>query len=548
MATAFLKTCLDAKRTRLKRILMNDAVKEFSAGHQSTATDQATWSEARIIDIADIEMGQSPPSDTYNLEGIGLPFFQGKAEFGSIHPGVVKYCSAPKKTVEANSIILSIRAPVGPTNIVQQKSCIGRGLAGIKPLDKVSPLFILYLFRSIESYLSNEGTGSTFKAISGDFLKSIRIGVPPLPEQHRIVAKIEELFSEIDNGIDNLKTAQTKLKAARQSLLKAAFEGKLTEQWREENADKLESPQALLERIQAEREVRHQQQLADWQRQIKDWDAAGKEGKKPRKPKALKTLSPLTEEELAGLPELSKGWGWCTPELMVTDSPYALGIGPFGSNLKVSDYKEKGIPLVFVKNITRRNFSLDEKYITAEKADELYAHQAEPGDILITKMGNPPGDATIYPETACKAVITADCLKLRINEKFFDKSFVCSFITSVFAKRQLGLITRGVAQKKISVARFKEIKFPLLSVEEQQEIAQTLESHLSQIDQLEQNLAATLKQAESLKQSILKRAFAGKLVPQDPDDEPSSELLARIRTEREMRPKAERSRRKEIQA
>ena len=126
------------------------------------------------------------------------------------------------------------------------------------------------------------------------------IPLPPLNEQHRIVAKIEALFSELDKGIESFKTAREQLKIYRQALLKHAFSGKLTEQWRAENQDKLETAEALLQRIQTEREQRYQQQL-------KDWEATGKQGSKPKAPK---TLPPLTAEELAELPELPKGWAW----------------------------------------------------------------------------------------------------------------------------------------------------------------------------------------------------------------------------------------------
>ncbi len=124
--------------------------------------------------------------------------------------------------------------------------------------------------------------------------------VPPSTEQHRIVAKIEELFSELDKGVDSLKTAREQLKVYRQALLKHAFEGKLTAQWRAENSDKLETASALQQRIQTERQERHRQQLADW-------EAKGKQGSKPKAPKPL---PPLSAEELAELPKLPTVWGW----------------------------------------------------------------------------------------------------------------------------------------------------------------------------------------------------------------------------------------------
>ena len=182
------------------------------------------WMKCRLPDFSDVVMGQSPPSETYNTKGIGLPFFQGKAEFGELSPTVAKYCNTPGKIADKGATLLCVRAPVGPTNLATEKCCIGRGLAAIHPLDSISPMFILYLMRSVEPDISKEGTGSTFTAINRQFIEELEFGLPPLAEQHRIVAKIEELFSELDKGIEALKTAQAQLKVYRQALLKHAFE------------------------------------------------------------------------------------------------------------------------------------------------------------------------------------------------------------------------------------------------------------------------------------------------------------------------------------
>lgn len=181
-------------------------------------------------------MGQSPPSSTYNETGVGLPFFQGKSEFTDLHPVPKKWCSEPKKIAQENDILMSVRAPVGATNMANQECCIGRGLAAIRYPD--CPKYLLYFLRSIENELDNLGTGTTFKAISAGTLRNLEIPLPPLPEQHRIVEKIEELFSELDNGIENLKKSKAQIKTYRQAVLKSAFEGKLTQDKRTKIKDK----------------------------------------------------------------------------------------------------------------------------------------------------------------------------------------------------------------------------------------------------------------------------------------------------------------------
>jgi type I restriction enzyme S subunit len=128
------------------------------------------------------------------------------------------------------------------------------------------------------------------------------------------VVKIESLFSELHKGVEQLKIVQQQLKRYRQSVLKAAFEGKLTAAWRAEQqaGGTLPTAEDLLAQIKAERDTRYQQQLADWQQAVKDWESAGSKSKKSRKPGKLKDLPSLTKDELASLSELPEGWQWLT--------------------------------------------------------------------------------------------------------------------------------------------------------------------------------------------------------------------------------------------
>ena len=186
------------------------------------------WEWVPLRNAVHVILGQSPSSTTYNEEGEGLPFFQGKSEFGEIYPTARKWCTEPKKVAEENDILVSVRAPVGPTNLAPSKCAIGRGLAALRPLDGGETKYFLYLIRRYQAGLAALGTGTTFGAISGDTLKNFVIPLAPLEQQKRIVAKIEELFSHIDAGIKALKKARQLLKQYRQSVLKAAFSGKLT--------------------------------------------------------------------------------------------------------------------------------------------------------------------------------------------------------------------------------------------------------------------------------------------------------------------------------
>lgn len=177
-----------------------------------------------LQEVATIIAGQSPNSKYYNTDGNGIPFFQGKTDFGDVYPKVRMYCTNPIKIAEKNDILLSVRAPVGPTNLSPGKVCIGRGLTAIRPNDKIRLKYLLYFFRYFETQLQRQGTGTTFKAITQNVIKNIKIPVPSLPEQEKIVARIEELFSELDKAVAVLKTTKQQLAVYRQAVLKEAFE------------------------------------------------------------------------------------------------------------------------------------------------------------------------------------------------------------------------------------------------------------------------------------------------------------------------------------
>ena len=178
----------------------------------------------KLKDCCTIIAGQSPESKYYNADGIGLPFFQGKADFGELYPTIRVFCSQPTKTAEKDDILLSVRAPVGPTNLAPCKVCIGRGLTAIRPSEVLLTRYVLLFFRYFEAQLASQGTGTTFKAITQDVVKNLEIPIPPIPEQKRIVARIEELFSQLDAGVETLKKTKVQLAVYRQAVLKEAFD------------------------------------------------------------------------------------------------------------------------------------------------------------------------------------------------------------------------------------------------------------------------------------------------------------------------------------
>ena len=483
------------------------------------------WQRCVLPDFTCIVMGQSPASKTYNHSGAGLPFFQGKAEFGDLYPTINMYCSQPKKIAKQGATLLSVRAPVGPTNLAQHKCCIGRGLAALHPCGEIEPKFLLYLFRSIEPVISGKGTGSTFKSITKGFVEDLEFDLPPLLEQHRIVARIEELFSELDRGVESLKTARAQLNVYRQAVLKHAFEGRLTAKWRKENKDKLEKPEQLLARIKKEREARYERLLQEWRTAIKEWEGGGKRSRKPRKPRNP-TRTPTFSKDLAvERNELPLGWTWAKTgsifEVVSGGTPKGLeqtkgGDIPF---YKVSDMNTPG-------NETRMDAAAI--YLSEPQKNELGLTAYPEGTVIFPKRGGAilTNKKRILGRPSCFDLNTMGVINSIAS---ISNEYLWHWVQFL----DLAKIYDGSNVPQINKKNVDPLPFPICSIEEQREIASILEKMLSLVDEMEMDITQELQKADALCQSILKAAFAGQLVAQDPNDEPASVLLARIETEKE---------------
>ena len=188
------------------------------------------WEQVNLSQIAELIMGQSPPGTTYNTEGVGVPFFQGKSDFTEKSPVVRTWCTQPKKFAKAGDILISVRAPVGPTNVADRDCSIGRGLAAIRPKNGIPTEYILYYLKLKEPELALRGTGTTFTAIKKEDLVNLSIPLPPLTEQQRIVARVEALLAHSNAARDRLSRVPLIMKRFRRAVLAAACSGGLTDE------------------------------------------------------------------------------------------------------------------------------------------------------------------------------------------------------------------------------------------------------------------------------------------------------------------------------
>ena len=369
--------------------------------------------------------------------------------------------------------------------------------------------YAYYFLQSKYIEINTHAKGTGTPHVDPSLLWNYDFSIPPLSEQHRIVAKLEELFSELDKGVESLKLAQQQFKVYRQAVLKWAFEGKLTEEWRKEQKD-LSIRSELLEEILTERAK------------------ISKESRKKLKPNINNNLGAI--EETSELPILPEHWA----RVRLGNTSAEIFDGPFGSNLKSSDYVEQGIRVIRLENIGELEFFEDKKsYVTEEKYEKLKKHTVSAGDIIFSSFISEKVRVVLLPEYIQKAINKADCFCVRIKGKKINNKYLGFFLSSRQVFKILENKIHGVGRPRVNTTQLKELVIPICSLGEQLQIVQEIESRLSVCDKIEEIIEQGLVQAETLRQSILKKAFEGKLVPQDPNDEPAEKLLERIKTERE---------------
>ena len=381
----------------------------------------------------------------------------------------------------------------------------------------VSNKYICHYFNQID--YSDHVTGTTRLKLTQDALRRIPVPVAPATEQHRIVAKIEGLFSELDKGIESLKTAQAQLKAYRQAVLKHAFEGRLTARWREENQDRLETPEQLLARIKQERAARYEQQLQEWGVAVKIWEESGglvgKAPPKPQKPKNLPNAEVSSTDNSL----------WTHLRLHELAAESVLG--------KMLD-KEKntGTARHYLGNINLRwgKFDLDDLKTMKMEDNEIDRYCLAEGDLVICEGGE-PGRCAVWEGQEPTMLIQKALHRLRFTQSY---SPYFAFYFMVYAA-QAGLLSpnlTGSTIKHLTGKGLGNVLFPLCALEEQEQIVRYLDSIFALCERLDCQISNELIKAEGLRQAILKKAFTGQLVPQDPHDEPAPLLLERIKAEK----------------
>lgn len=442
--------------------------------------------------------------------------------------------SRARQIVESGDVLFSLVRPylrkIAQVTPEFDGEVASTGFAVLRAIQGVDARFLFYkaISQDFVGALTKDQYGVSYPAVKEEQVKSQPLHLPPLNEQVRIVEKIEKLFAELGKGEESLETAKARAGLYRQSLLKHAFEGHLTADWRAANPSKLEDPEALLTRIQNERDARHKQALDDWQLELEKWRDEGEERRKPAKPKRPAEIS-ADDHDPELLPELPEEWllqHLGNLNVVVFD-------GPFGSNLKTSDYTDSGVQVIRLENIGYGNFiTSKESFVSPEKYETIKKHTVFPGDIVFSSFVTEGVRSALVPSSVPFAVNKADCFAVQFFGATVSNDYVAHFLQSRWAYKAIEGLIHGVGRPRINTTQLKEIQVPVCSPAEQDEIVKQLDAKLSIIDATEKQLDEQLARSKALRQSILKRAFDGELVDQDPSDEPASELLERIKAEK----------------
>ena len=418
----------------------------------------AGWAWATLSDVAQIVLGQSPPGSSYNDYGKGVPFFQGKAEFGDRFPAIRKWTTEPKKSATRGSVLISVRAPVGPTNLAPIDCAIGRGLAALGTLGGISADYVLWAMRQSVGNLVDQATGSTFDAITGHQLRAHSVPIAPLEEQKRIVDALEEHLSRLDAAEATLSATSRKLDAWLTSFLTDACRG--------------------------------------------PW-----------------------------------------PKAQLSDIIKSLNNGVFVSRPSA---QPPGSPIYRISAVRPLVLRTDDIRYADPVPKMADAYKVESGDILLTRYsGNPRyvGAAAVVPPGGAGILHPDKLIRVVADRSKALPGWIAAYLTVGEGRRGIEQRLKTTAgQVGISGSQLKTAQIAVPPLSHQQDVVAKIGVVQEAQDRVRQQLDAITAQVQALRRSILADAFSGKLVPQNPDDEPASVLLERIAASRPKRSTRRRAR------
>lgn len=393
------------------------------------------WSLIKLGNFAVINMGQSPSSDTVTTnKADGIPFYQGKSEFGLLHPSPRKWCTEPKKIAQKDDILISVRAPVGPTNIATTSCCIGRGLSSISAIGNTNFKYLHYVFRALEKNISNLGNGTTFSAIALKDLQGIPVPVPSPEEQSRIVEKIDELMVLCDRlEVEQEKKRKLQIHL-RQAILQAVSDAgtpkELQSSWKRlaENFAHLFS------------DVKHVDELKNL---IFDLSLRG-----------VLSDSDFFISNNSSQENVPQGWNWTTlGELSEYVTSGSRGWKKYHSNSGETFIRSQDIK-------TDALFFENRAYVSLPEKAEGKRTLVQTGDLLITITGGNVGKCARVPELDCEAYVSQHVALIRLNDNDLSRYIHYWIIDAFGGRKYLSQFIYG-DKPGLNLTQVKSIPVPL---------------------------------------------------------------------------------------
>lgn len=416
-----------------------------------------SWSAQTVEKLFSVIGGGTPSTKNDNFWcDSGIPWFSSADidDDGHIFPRrcvtEIGVANSATNIVPKDSIIVVTRVGLGKVAFLKEPMCFSQDNQALLPLfpEMLDYKYIFYCLHNSMQTLKYTGRGTTISGITKKQLTDCAFPLPPLAEQHRIVAKIDALFSELDKGVEMLQTARAQLRTYRQAVLKMAFSGQLIR---------------------------------------KKWN--------------MSSIGAIAEE---------------------------IKIGPFGTLLHKADYVSGGFPIVNPKHMSNyRIRSEASKTISVEKAEELSSYTIYENDVLIARRGEM--GRTAYVSQKENGWLCGTGSMIIRFPKTYNGYLYTMLLSAEQPRKYLVDKSNGTTMDNLNEITIKRLPFPEIPVEDQKNVLSEIESRLSVCDKLEQLVDENLAKAQALRQSILKKAFTGELVPQDPHDEPAEKLLERIK-------------------
>ncbi len=369
------------------------------------------------------------------------------------------------------------------------------GIKILKPQQAYVPKFFFYLLKSLQ--IPSRGYSRHYQ-----FLKKFYLPLASKKQQIRIVAEIEKQFSRLDEAVENLQRVKANLKRYKASVLKSAVEGKLTEQWRAEHPD-VEPASQLLERILRERRKKWEEN------ELAKMKAKGKVPKDDKWKKKYKELPKITTDELVSLPALSHSWTYVRLGALIEDPKYGTS--------KKCTYEDDGIGVLRIPNIIDGAIDVSDLKFSDFNQKEYKDYELKEGDLLTIRSNGSisiVGRCALVTKKEESYLYAGYLIRLRPFEKIICSKYLLYCFESLLVRKQIEFKAKSTSGvNNINAFELQSLIMPICSKNEQKIIVHTLESIFSVIKKVESILETEMSRADRLRQSILKKAFSGRLIP-----------------------------------